>query len=166
MEAVRRAALRELREMDRWLLVLDNAEDPQEVARWLPGGCGHVLITSRTYGWLEIAVPVEVDVMTRPESAAILRSRVSGLGASDADRIAEALGDLPLAIAQAASYLQETGMPAAEYFELLGERAAELLDQGRPHSYPRSLAAAIQLAVDKLHDAQAYPGRRTRAPDT
>jgi hypothetical protein len=45
-----------LRERDRWLLVFDNAEDPQDVAGWLPGGAGHVLITSRSRGWSEIAV--------------------------------------------------------------------------------------------------------------
>ena len=32
---------------------------------WLPGGEGHVLITSRERAWAEIAVPVEVDVLAR-----------------------------------------------------------------------------------------------------
>ena len=41
------------------------------------------------------------------------------------------LGDLPLAIAQAAGFMAETGMPAAEYLELLRTRAGQLLDQGR-----------------------------------
>jgi hypothetical protein len=56
-----------------------------------------VLITSRERDWDEVAVPVEVDVLARPESAAILQARISGLGEIDADQ----LGDLPLAIAQA-----------------------------------------------------------------
>ena len=43
---------------------------------WLPGGGGHVLITSRERGWAEIAAPVEVDVLARAESVAILRDRV------------------------------------------------------------------------------------------
>ena len=73
-----------------------------------------------------------------------------GLGAADADRLAAQLGDLPLAIAQAAGFMAETGMPAAEYLGLLGTRAGQLLAQGTPGSYPRSLAAATQLIADRL----------------
>ena len=81
-EAVRAAVLAELRERGRWLLVFDNAENPADVAPWLPGGGGHVLITSRERGWAEIAAPVEVDVLARAESVAILQARVTGLTAS------------------------------------------------------------------------------------
>ncbi len=67
-----------------------------------------------------------------------------------ADRVVAALGDLPLAIAQAAGYLAETGMPAGQYAALVGPRAAQLLGEGRPPSYPRSLAAVTVLALDRL----------------
>jgi hypothetical protein len=102
VEVMRRAVLGELRERGRWLLVFDNAEDPEDLAPWLPGAGGHVLITSRTHRWADLAVPVEVDVLSRAESVTILRGRVPGLSAGDADLVAEALGDLPLAVAQAA----------------------------------------------------------------
>ena len=147
--AAGRAVLGELRRRDRWLLVFDNAEAPQDLAPWLPGGAGHVLITSRAHGWAEVAVPVEVDVLARGESVAILRDR-AGLADGDADRVAAALGDLPLAVAQAAGYLAETGMLAGEYAGLVGSRAGELLGEGRPSSYPRSLAAVTVLALDRL----------------
>ena len=71
---------------------------------WLPGGAGHVLITSRVRGWAEVAMPVEVDVLARRgESVAILQDRVPGLADGDADRAAAALGDLPLAMARRAA---------------------------------------------------------------
>ena len=82
--------LGELRERGRWLLVFDNAENPADIAGWLPGGGGHVLITSRERAWAEIAAPVEVDVLARAESVAILQDRVAGLGEADADRLAAA----------------------------------------------------------------------------
>jgi hypothetical protein len=72
------------------------------VAGWLPGG-GHVLITTRQHGWGEIAAPVEIDVLARPESIAFLTDRVTGLSEADADVLATELGDLPLALAQAAA---------------------------------------------------------------
>jgi hypothetical protein len=149
--AVRAAVLADLHQRGRWLLVFDNAENPADLAGWLPGGSGHVLITSRERAWAERAAPVEVDVLARAESVAILRGRVAGLGAADADRLADRLGDLPLAVAQAAGFMTETGMPAAEYLDLLATQAGTLLDQAAPGSaYPRSLAAVTRLAVDRL----------------
>jgi hypothetical protein len=150
MAAVRSAVLGELRERGRWLLVFDNAENPGDVRGWLPGGGGHVLITSREQGWAEIAVPVEIDVLARAESVAILRDRVDGLADADAGQLAAQLGDLPLAVAQAAGFMAQTGMAAAEYLALLKTRAAQLLDQAPPGLYPRSLAAATQLIADRL----------------
>jgi tetratricopeptide (TPR) repeat protein len=149
---IQRAVLGELRERERWLLIFDNAENPEDLAGRMPGGAGHVLITSRVHGWAEIAVPVEVDVLARPESVAILRRRVVPLSQADADLVAGALGDLALGVAQAAGYMAETGISAGEYTALLADRAAEILDQGRPSSYPRSLAVVIQLAFDRLRD--------------
>jgi tetratricopeptide (TPR) repeat protein len=149
-EAVRTAVLAELRGRGRWLLVFDNAENPADVRPWLPGGSGHVLITSRERRWTEIAAPVEVKVLARSESVAILQGRVGGLGAADAARLADQLGDLPLAVAQAAGFMAETGMPAGQYLELLWTQAGKLLAEGAPESYPRSLAAATQLIADRL----------------
>ena len=71
-------------------------------------------------------------MLARAESVAILRDRVAGLGEAEADRLAVELGDLPLAIAQAAGFMAETGMTAAEYLGLLATRAGQLLAQGRP----------------------------------
>ena len=149
-EVVRAVVLAELRAQGRWLLVFDNAENRVDVTPWLPGGGGHVLITTRERGWDEIAAPVEVDVLARSESVVILQNRVPGLDAVDADLLAAELGDLPLAIAQAAGFMAETGMPAAEYLGVLRRRAGQLLGQGTPGSYPRSLAAATQLIADRL----------------
>jgi len=150
VEVVRAEVLGELDQRDRWLLVFDNAEDPADVRPWLPGGAGHVLITSREHRWAEIAVPVEVDVLARAESVAILRDRVAGLGEADAARLAAELGDLPLAVAQAAGFIAETGMTAGEYLGLLGSRAGQLPAQGETGSYPWSLAAATGLIADRL----------------
>ena len=151
VEAVRSAVLGELRDRGRWLLVFDNAETPADIRPWLPGGNGHVLITSRERAWAELAVPVEVDVLSRDESVALLQDRIAGLGAADADRLADQLGDLPLGIAQAAGFMAETGTSATQYLHLLATQAGKLLDQATPgSSYPRSLAAVIWLAAGRL----------------
>ena len=152
IEVVRAAVLGELGQRGRWLLVFDNAEDPADIRPWLPGGAGHVLITSREHRWAEIAAPVEVDVLARPESVIIFRDRVPRLSEADAGQLAAQLGDLPLAVAQAAGFMAETGMTAGEYLGLLATRAGQLLSHGSPVSYPQSLAAVTQLTANQLAD--------------
>lgn len=71
-----------------------------------------MLITSRNPDWHELASPVVVEVFERVESVSLLRARVAGLSESDAQRVAEALEDLPLAVQQAAAFLAETGTAA------------------------------------------------------
>jgi tetratricopeptide (TPR) repeat protein len=156
-DVVRAVVLGELRERGGWLLVFDNAENPADITRWLPGGGGHVLITSRERRWAEVAAPVEVNVLARDESVTLLRARVAGLGVADADRLADRLGDLPLAVVQAAGFMAETGTSAAEYLDLLRTQAGKLLDQAIPGSYPQSLAAATGLIANQLdnHDPAA-----------
>jgi hypothetical protein len=152
-EAVQVAVLADLHQRGRWLLVFDNAEIPAAVQPWLPGGGGHVLITSRARAWAELAAPVEVDVLARAESIAFLHHRVPSLSAVDAGRLAAQLGDLPLAVAQAAGFMADTGTSAAQYLDLLHAQAGQLLDQAAPgSSYPRSLAAATRMAAARLDD--------------
>jgi hypothetical protein len=150
IEVVRAAVLGKLRSSGRWLLVFDNAEKPDDIRGWLPGGGGHVLITSREHGWTEVAAPVEVDMLTRSASVEMLQNRVTGLATGDADQLADQLGDLPLAIAQAAGFMAETGTPANQYLSLLRTRAGQLLGQATPTSHQNSLAAASGLIADML----------------
>ena len=155
--AAGRAALGELRRRDRWLLVFDNAEAPQDLAAWLPGGAGHVLITSRARGWAEVAVPVEVDVLARGESVAILRDRVQGCRKEMRTWWRRRWVTCRWPSPRRRATWPETGMAAGEYADLVGSRAAQLLGEGRPSSYPRSLAAVTVLALDRLR--RAGPGR-------
>jgi hypothetical protein len=154
-EAVRAAVLAELRHRGRWLLIFDNAEAPADVAPWLPGDGGHVLITSRGRGWDETAVPVEVDVFTQAESIEMLRRRIPRLPRAEAGRLAAELGHLPLAIAQAAGFMADTGTPVSQYLNLLRNGTGRLLDRGAPGSYPQSLAAATAVIAARLSDQDA-----------
>ena len=139
-----------LRGRDRWLLIFDNAEEPAALASYLPGGGGQVVVTSRNPGWQELASPVGVDVFDRGESITLLRRRAPQLTEGEAGRVAEVLGDLPLALAQAGAYLADTATGAQDYLRLLAERTTELLTQDAPVTYPVSLAASTQIALDRL----------------
>lgn len=135
----------------RWVLVFDNAEHPDVVRSFLPTGLGHVVVTSRNAEWAGVARTVEVDLFTREESIELLRRRGGGnISDSDADRLADALGDLPLAVEQAASWRAQTGMPVAEYVELLQKNSAELLKAGATGEYELPVAAAWNVPLKKL----------------
>ncbi|MBL7257893.1 FxSxx-COOH system tetratricopeptide repeat protein [Paractinoplanes lichenicola] len=111
-------ALRRGRTLSRWLVIFDNAEDIAAVSRFLPSGPGgHVIVTSRDAGWSERAQVVQVDVFDRRESVAHLRRRVPSLRGEDAARLAELLGDLPIAVAAAGAWLADTGAPIDDYLE-------------------------------------------------
>jgi hypothetical protein len=139
-----------LRGMRRWLVVFDNAETADHVRPWLPTGPGHLVITSRDSRSGGVATPVEVRVFSRAESVELLQTHLPNLAAEDAARLSVALGDLPLALAQAAGLLAETGMTAAEYLDELAEHAGEVLDDGPAPGYPVSLGAVVMMSVDRL----------------
>ncbi|MFC8349554.1 FxSxx-COOH system tetratricopeptide repeat protein [Streptomyces sp. NPDC057280] len=141
--------LEELRSRSRWLLVFDNAEDPEALSSFLPGGTGHVLITSRNPNWQTWATPLSVDVFSRSESRDLLGSHHHVLDDADADELARALDDLPLALAQAGSLLRG-GLSAMDLKGELAANAAAVLAEGRPADYPVSLAAQVRLTAGRL----------------
>ncbi|MGK5557599.1 FxSxx-COOH system tetratricopeptide repeat protein [Actinomadura kijaniata] len=145
-------ALRRGEPYDRWLLIFDNADEPEEINDIVPrGGPGHVLVTSRNHRWESVVETLPVDVFAREESVAFLLRRVRrGLTGQDADRLAEALGDLPLALEQAGALQAETGMSVEEYLRLLEEHTGQVLDEGKPSEYPLSMTAAWALSVSSL----------------
>ena len=65
LAAVAAAVCQELARRDRWLLVFDNANAPDEIEPLLPrGGGGRVLITSRNPSW-PFAAPLDVPTFSR-----------------------------------------------------------------------------------------------------
>jgi len=72
---------------ERWLLVFDDAQAPDELQRYFPtGGAGKILVTSRDRDWARVTRVLEVDVFERPESIDFLRNRNPDLTEADADR--------------------------------------------------------------------------------
>ncbi|HXR70565.1 FxSxx-COOH system tetratricopeptide repeat protein [Actinocrinis sp.] len=134
----------------RWLLVFDNADDPNDLRPYLPAGSGHTLITSRNQSWTQVAEPLEIDVFAREESVAHLSRRIPSLSVADADRVAEVLGDLPLAVEVASAWLSETGTSVEDYLDSLEQESTRILSLGQPAGYPRNLEATWKISLDRL----------------
>jgi tetratricopeptide (TPR) repeat protein len=150
-------ALRRGKPYDRWLLVFDNADEPEDISEFFPVSRGHIIVTSRNRGWAESYDALEVDVFTRDESKQYLARRVPGILSEDANQLAQELGDLPLALEQAAALLAQTVMTAPMYLELLAKESDRVLAENPPPpDYPVPVAAAWSLSVTRLREQTPY----------
>ncbi|GLW33018.1 FxSxx-COOH system tetratricopeptide repeat protein [Actinoplanes regularis] len=143
-------ALRRGEPYRRWLLVFDNADQPEEIRRYLPTGPGHILITTRNVAWGRYVTATEVPVFTRVESVGLIRRLVPAISEADAEMIAGKLGDLPLVIEQAAAWLAATGMPADAYSELLDTELPRMLRENPPPGYERTPAGTWRLSLERI----------------
>src|SRR3954452_5014675 len=93
---------------------------------------------------------MEVDVLARAETIALLCARIPALDEELADKLAAELGDLPLAAAQAAGYLEQTDLPAADYLRRFRNRRATLLARGEVLGYSGRIDTAWGLSLERL----------------
>jgi tetratricopeptide (TPR) repeat protein len=127
-----------------WLVVFEDANRPEEIKSYLPSGAGHVLVTSRNPRWsAEVAQAMPVGVFERADSVDLLRGRSTELSAADAERLAERLEDVPMALELAAAVRSATGCSVNDYLEAYTRRSGEL-------AFPTPIRVAWGLATDAL----------------
>ncbi|MGR7027319.1 FxSxx-COOH system tetratricopeptide repeat protein [Geodermatophilus sp. URMC 62] len=150
------ALFNRLRRRGRWLLIYDNAERPDQLARLLPPeGMGHVLVTSRWATWGAQAATQRLATLPRTKSVQFLRRRIGTDDPAALDALAELVGDLPLALEEAAAYLEETQDDLGNYLQLVRDRARELFGQ-EPDAEDeagdrRRVATVWTVSLDRVH---------------
>ena len=149
---------------DRWLLILDNVEDPADVEPLLGQlRGGHVVLTTRRDAdWQRLAAPVRLDVLDPGPAAQIITARTghtSGQDQADAAAIAAELGFLPLALDQAAAYIIQ---PRITPGRLPGQRSAE--HPARMHAAARAAGAADDHPAVGPHHRRHPRPRPRRGP--
>jgi tetratricopeptide (TPR) repeat protein len=138
-----------------WLLVFDNAPGPEQVQNYLPGSTtGHILITSQNPVWGSLARRLSVDPFQRAESVEFFGQRTGQKDEEAANNLAEALGDLPLALEQAGAYIEETGTTLAAYLGLFRDRRRELwVEEHPPLGYRETIATTWEISLQQLPPA-------------
>jgi len=151
-----------------WLLILDNVEDLAGVVRpFLPAsGTGHVLITTRLQATGAIAQNLELEKMELEEGALFLLRRAkliapdAPLDAASEDHkkpareLTEEVDGLPLALDQAAAYIEETPSTPAKYLKLYRTEGAALRAQrGKLATEHDSVTITFSLAFAQLEKA-------------
>ncbi|MFE2582969.1 NB-ARC domain-containing protein, partial [Streptomyces sp. NPDC059378] len=120
-----------------WLLVYDNLDDLGAMNDLLPPDGGKLLITGRDPRIGRIGTRIDVTEFERDESITLLSRRCPSLSPDDADRVAAAVGDLPLSVEQVGCFLDETGLATSDYLRLLGSQpAASGLDDRTVSAHP------------------------------
>ncbi len=142
-----------LEKASNWLLIFDNAPDLSKIRPYLPNNPqGHILITSRNSAWSGVAHLIHVKEWQRPESIEFMLKRTTYSDENGAGRIAELLGDLPLAMEQAGAFIEITGMSFIDYEQCFQKQRAELLDRGELSTeYPDTVATTWQMAFREIN---------------
>src|SRR5690242_353640 len=162
------AVLRWFQHKPGWLLILDNADDLALIEEFVPSGeQGHLLLTTRAQATGKLAQSIEVEKLGVQESILLLLHRAKLLAPpvslerapasllAQAHTLAKELDGLPLALDQAAAYIEESGCSLSEYLLLYQERQMEMLKQGSqilPH-YPSTVARTWSLSFQQVEKA-------------
>lgn len=163
------AMKRWLESTDHWLLIFDNANTLRLLDAFLPENMrGHLLITTRASTTGGFARSLEIAKMETEEGAAFLLHRTGLLpldlplsAATESDRstaiaIVQEMDALPLALDQAAAYIDETACLLTDYLETYKKHRAELLKKrGERLTHPASVTTTFDMAFKNVQ--QAHP---------
>ena len=162
------AVKRWLAQHDRWLLILDNADDVTIVYDFLPTESkGHILLTTRAQTAGPLRKGIELGKMDKEEGILLLLRRTKVLALDDplekapqhdrivAETLVAAVDGLPLALDQAGAYIEETGCSLSNYLELYQKQGAALLKRrgGSVSDHPQPVATTWSLSFQKVEQA-------------
>ena len=164
-ETIIRRFLDQLRSADAAdrFFVFDNVENLDDLKGITPEGSGiRVIITTTRHldwdslGWL----PLTVGVFDRDQSITLLCGRTGDAHRDAADRIADALGDLPVAVTQAAATAKWGGYTLSDYLDRLSNHPLESsISRLEGDDYPDATGIALFMAYE-----QALEQLRTKHP--
>ena len=138
------------------LFVFDNVENLDDLKGITPEGCGVRLIitTTRHLDWNSLGwFPLTVGVFEREQSIALLCERTGDAHRDAADQIAEALGDLPVAVTQAAATAKWGGYTLSDYLDRLSNHPLESsISRLEGDDYPDAAGVALFMAHEQALD--------------
>jgi hypothetical protein len=135
-----------------WLLVYDNVEQPGDLEKLTPVDGAHVLITTRWSDWGRAAAPVKIGVFPADVAAQFLLDSTERIDRAGAEKLAAALGFLPLALDHAAAYCRRTGIGFDTYRELAADLIRKV-PRGADYAEETPVFATFELAIEKATEA-------------
>ncbi|WP_309338604.1 tetratricopeptide repeat protein, partial [Actinomyces oris] len=135
------------------LFIFDNVENLDDLKGITPegGGVRVIITTTRHLDWNSLGWwPMTVGIFERKQSIALLCERTGDTHRDTADRIAEALGDLPVAVAQAAATAKWGGYTLSDYLDRLSNHPLESsISRLEGDDYPDAVGVALFMAYEQ-----------------
>ena len=136
------------------LFVFDNVENPDDLRDLIPEGAGvrTLVTTPRHFDWDGLGcLRLAVGAFDREQSVSLLCERTGDTRREAADRIADALGDVPLAITQAAATAQQGGYALSGYLDRLSHHPLESrISRLEGDGYPDAVGIALLMAYEQV----------------
>ena len=149
------------------LIVFDNVEDINHLTGLIPSGDGLrvVATTTNKVGWEDQGWnSIKVEVFDRDESIKYLLTATESTDRDAADTLAHRLGDLPLALAQAAATARNGNLSLARYLDRLDRYRSERVIRPVPGDYytvdvATALCMTIEDALENLEGGTKQAAR-------
>jgi tetratricopeptide (TPR) repeat protein len=163
-DALRSAILQHLASLPAYLLIFDAVESPQDIAPFLPTAPSspthqhHILISTRSADVADLYDGFRLPPLARQYSIALLRSRWTSLPVAptpaEADQLAKALEDLPLALDIAASCIEQARLTVPDYLSHLEATWATHLKHPPQATdiYPAALVLALEVSIQRVNE--------------
>ena len=157
-ETIIRRLLGQLRAADAAdrLFVFDNVENLDDLKDLIPEGkdIRITITTTRHLDWDSLGwLPLTVGVFDREQSITLLCGRTGDAHRDAADRIADALGDLPVAVTQAAATAKSGRYSLSNYLERLSNHPLESsISRLEGVDYPDAVGVALFMAYEQVLD--------------
>ena len=154
-ETIIRRFLDQLRSADAAdrLFVFDNVENLDDLRGLTPKGDGvrALITTTRHLDWNSLGWwPMTVGIFEREQSITLLYEHTGDTHRDAAYQIAEALGDLPVAVAQAAATAKCGHYSLSEYFKRLSTHPLESsISRLEGDDYPDAVGVALFMAYEQ-----------------
>jgi hypothetical protein len=138
-----------------WLLIIDDVDDKKQVEAFLPQGAGgHTLITSRTaLTW--VGASTFIEVFDEDTAVAFLMGRTWSRNKDGARSLAIRLGCFPLALEQAAAYINAwPDIDFAKYLSLLDKYGLSVFDDAdTERDYSHTVNTVWEISMEKVYEA-------------
>ena len=147
-----KSVIKWLNNNEKWLLIFDNVEKPDSIRDYLPSNLnGHIIITSRFRSWKALGNVITIPTFSRDESAHFILNRINLNENNETNKLAEKLGDFPLALEQAAAYIENMNISIKQYLELFNSNE-NIIHGANPATYHESIGTTWEISFKKIRE--------------
>ena len=138
-----------------WLLYFENVKDSKSLEQNLPKNGGQVLVTTRQCKHWQESTVISIGEFQKKESIDLLEKLIPEhkRNRTSIEKLAEVLGDMPLALSQVGSYIKdnEAGLTSSDYLNHFSKERLTMWQNEKPSSgYSKTVANVWKETLDNI----------------